>query len=409
MDTRTVEPRYDSGLKAGLRIAVVTETYPPEINGVAITSGRQVEGLLALGHRVQLIRPQQQHDDQPIRNEAFSEILIRGLPIPRYPQLRLGLPAAGRLESLWRSDPPDAVQVVTEGPLGWSAVTAARRLGLPVVSEFHTNFDAYSAHYGAGWLRQAVGGYLCHFHNRADLTLVPTRELQKTLLRAGYHGVEVVSRGVDCSLFNPGRRRPALRTAWGVGADDLVVIHVGRLAPEKNLPLLMRAFDAITASRTSAKLLLVGDGPSRAQLEAQARPNVVFAGMRRGEDLANHFASADLFLYPSITETFGNVTGEALASGLPVVAYDYAAAALLVRDGHNGLHVRFDDGDAFVKAAVRASRAECLAHLRQRTAASVSHLGWRTAVERLVEKLHTAIARKRQHAKAHAKLDSAAH
>jgi glycosyltransferase involved in cell wall biosynthesis len=171
------------------------------------------------------------------------------------------------------------------------------------------------------------------------------------LMRRGYRGIRVVARGVDTALFNPARRSPTLRKAWNVGDDDLVVAHVGRLAPEKNLPLLLATFAAIRGYAPSARLLLVGDGPSRRQLEKR-HPEHIFAGMRHGEDLAAHYASADLFLFPSMTETYGNVTLEALASGLPVVAYRMAAAAELIRHDDNGMLADPGASDQFVRAAL---------------------------------------------------------
>lgn len=390
-----------------LRIAVVTETYPPEVNGVAMTTGRLVDGLLRLGHRIELIRPRQGRADMASRDGGLSEILARGMPIPRYHHLKLGLPARAALLAQWTRERPDVVQIVTEGPLGWSAMSAARRLRLPVVSEFHTNFDAYSRYYGLGWLQRSVGAYLRRFHNRGDLTLVPTQAMQAALLRAGYRAVDVVARGVDRTLFNPARRCRELRASWGVGADGLVVAHVGRLAPEKNFALLLRAFDAIAAQRPDAKLLLVGDGPARKQLEARAHPRIVFAGMRAGEDLARHYASSDVFLFPSITETFGNVTSEALASGLPVIAYDYAAAAELLRHEHNGMRVPFGDESAFIAQALAACDGARLARLRDNAAPSVAHLDWGAVVARLVEKLDGVIARNRRHAAGPAALPAA--
>ena len=151
--------------QGALRVAVVTETYPPEINGVAMSTGRVVDGLVAAGHRVDLIRPRQAHEGAVIA-EGVEQMLARGIPLPRYANLQLGLPAQKVLLRRWSIQRPDVVQVVTEGPLGWSALTAARKLGLPVISEFHTNFHRYSGHYGVGWLKRPIAAYLRRFHNR---------------------------------------------------------------------------------------------------------------------------------------------------------------------------------------------------------------------------------------------------
>src|SRR5690606_26563687 len=161
------------------------------------------------------------------------------------------------------------------------------------------------------------------------LTFVPTEDMAATLRLQGYRHVEVVARGVDTALYAPRRRSGALRAAWGAQEGDLVVLCVGRLAAEKNLELATRAFRAIRELRPDAKMVLVGDGPQRAAF-SRDHPEIILAGMRIGDDLASHYASADMFLFPSLTETFGNVTLEAMASGLCVVAYDYAAAAEVI-------------------------------------------------------------------------------
>ena len=183
---------------------------------------------------------------------------------------------------------------------------------------------------------------------------------------AGYENLAVVSRGVDTGQFNPSRRSQELRAAWGIkdtSADTLVVLYVGRLAPEKNLPLVLEAYAAIRAVRPEARLVFVGDGPLRGCLQASC-PAAFFAGMRSGADLAAHYASADLFLFPSLTETFGNVTTEALASGLGVVAYQYAAAADLIADGSNGRHAPPGDAAAFIAAAADLAGDRAVKRLR---------------------------------------------
>ncbi|PKO84260.1 MAG: glycoside hydrolase [Betaproteobacteria bacterium HGW-Betaproteobacteria-11] len=363
-------------MKKTMHIALVTETWRPEINGVAMTLGHLTDGLRHHGHRFTLVRPRQHAEDIPAVEPGLAEILVGGCPIPGYHGLRFGLPSKARLLDAWQIDRPDVVQVATEGPLGGSAIAAARKLGIPVVSEFHTNFHAYSRHYGFGWLEGLVSAHLRRLHNKSAVTLAPTVVVAEELRARGYRSVRVVSRGIDTALFHPARRSTALRAEWHVGDDQLVVAYVGRLAAEKNLPLVMRAFDAIRAVRADARLLFVGDGPLRDEL-ARSDETILFAGMRRDADLAAHYASADLFLFPSLTETFGNVTVEALASGLGVVAYDCAAAAELIRDGDNGRLAACGDEALFISAAVELARNPgLLATLRQRAADSVRHLDW---------------------------------
>ena len=336
-----------------LRLALVTETYPPEVNGVAMTVAHLVDGLRARGHQLQLVRPRQPGDEGGVAasaTDACHEVLLRGMAIPRYPQLKMGLPAGRALARRWKWQRPDLVHIATEGPLGWSALQAARQLGLPVTSDFRTNFHAYSQHYGIGWLQRPIMAYLRTFHNRAHCTMVPTEALRKALTDEGLRNVAVVARGVDTQQFTPARRSEALRASWGAGPQTRVVACVGRLAPEKNLDLLLRTYDAMRARQPDCRLLLVGDGPLRAALQARC-PQAVFAGNRSGDDLAAHYASADVFVFASVTETFGNVTAEAMASGLPVLAFDYAAAGRLIQHRANGLVVPLHDNDRFVAQA----------------------------------------------------------
>jgi len=369
-------PLTEGRSEDSLRIALVTETFPPEVNGVAMTLGRTVAGLLQRGHRVQLVRPRQHRLDQACQDGALAEILVGGIPIPRYPGLRFGMPARSLLQRLWAKAPPDIVHVATEGPLGSSAIAAARFLGLPVSSSFHTHFAAYCHHYGLGWLRGIIAGHLRRFHNRTDATFVPTHGLAQSLAQDGFRNLIVLSRGVDTRLFHPGRRSPRLRAAWGVDEHTLVVACVGRMAAEKNLSLALTAFDALRARVAQTRLVFVGDGPLRAAMQRR-HPQHIYAGMRHGEDLAEHYASADLFLFPSLTETFGNVTTEALASGLAVVAYDHAAAADLIQDGINGRLVPAGDEAAFCQtASALAADASQLQRLRLAAAGSVARLDW---------------------------------
>jgi glycosyltransferase involved in cell wall biosynthesis len=198
-----------------LRIALITETYPPEINGVAVTLRHLVAGMLKGGHSVHVIRPRQSRTDAPSEAPGYRETLVRGIAIPRYDALKLGLPAAGQLRELWHHDPPDIVHVATEGPLGASAIKAALSAGIPVSTDFHTNFHAYARHYGLRWLERPVLRYLRRLHNRTLCTMVPTHELKRELAGFGFDNLRVVARGVDTRLFHPDKRDTGLRRSWG--------------------------------------------------------------------------------------------------------------------------------------------------------------------------------------------------
>jgi glycosyltransferase involved in cell wall biosynthesis len=368
-------------IRPQLRITVVTETYPPEVNGVAMTLGRLVNGLQIRNHQVQLIRPRQHADDQPQPTATLSEHLQHGIALPRYESLKIGRPAKAALTRLWTRQRPDVVQIATEGPLGWSALAAANKLRLPVASDFHTNFHSYSSHSGFGLLRRAIVAYLRKFHSKAAVTLVPTEGIRRELLAYGYENIEIIGRGVDAKLFHPGRRDPALRARWEVNENETVVLYVGRLAAEKNLALVFRAFDTMRETHPEIRLVLVGDGPERMHWQAK-RPDAVFCGTQIGEALAAHYASGDVFLFPSLTETWGNVTTEAMASGLAVVAYDCAAAEDVIRHGENGLKAPPEDEDAFIAQAVSLVQSDALQRrLGTAAAARAAQLSWDAIID----------------------------
>lgn len=328
-----------------MHIVFITETWPPQVNGVALTVRALALGLAARGHRVEVVRPGKDGSDGKV--ELLS---ARGAPLPRYPGLQVGMPQGGALRRRWCERRPDVVYIATEGLLGVSAIRTANALRIPAVTGFHTRFHDYASHYGVGLLAPLVRSRLVQFHRRAQMTLVPTRALFDELTDADIGHVHRLRRGVDTDLFTPARRESALRTSWGVHGDAPVMLCVGRLAAEKSLGLALQAFRALQARMPAARMVMVGDGPQRGALE-DAFPDVIFAGTRRGEELAAHYASADVFLFPSLTETFGNVVLEAMASGLAVVAFDRAAAQEHVANGISGLVVPESDARAFITSA----------------------------------------------------------
>ena len=377
-----------------LALTVVTETYPPEVNGVANTMHQLVARLSARGYRLRVVRPRQPGEARTPPDAEAPATLVAGLPIPGYPGLRFGLPAFGRLHRLWADARPDLVYIATEGPLGHAALRAARAHAIPTLTGFHTRFEQYSRHYGlallAGPIRRALRG----FHNRSDATLVPTDALRGRLLAQGYARVEVFGRGVDTALFSPTRRRHALRTAWGCGPADPVCLYVGRLAAEKNIRVALESFAAVRQRLPRACCVLVGDGPERARMQ-RAHPQLIFTGTQVGEALAEHYASADLFIFPSLTETFGNVIPEAMASGLPVVAFDEAAAHSLIHNGENGIRVPPGDSRAFIDAVLSATADPVrLRRWGLQARAGAERHGWDGVIDRFECSMRAAIARR---------------
>lgn len=377
-------------LGSGLRIALITETWPPEINGVAMTLHRLVCGLQAIGQAVQVVRPAQAECAVAGSEE---HVLRLGLPLPGYAGLRFGMPARYALQSRWRRWRPDVVHIATEGPLGWSALRSAENLRIAVTSSFHTNFHRYSQHYGCGFLTRMVLTYLRRFHNHCACTMVPTKHQAAELGAAGFRNTVVLGRGIDTSLFHPGRRSAALRAQWGLGADDLAVLYVGRLAAEKGLDLLWRAFEAIRARRPEARLILVGDGPERERYAARAQ--VIAVGAKRGEELAAHYASGDVFPFASTTETYGNVITEGLAAGLACVAFDYAGPHEVIRHEANGLLCALGDEAGFIRACQTLATDHALrTRLRSQAAPSIGLHSWGRVINDFLSHLQQAVMRR---------------
>ena len=290
-----------------MRVLIVSDTFAPDINGVARTLRQLSLGLMERGHQVEVVTTSEGSvpGDRPRRH------VVPSLPLPGYPALRVGLASLKWFAALFVQQKTEVLYVATETPLGIAAIWAAHR-----------------AKY-------------------TGRTLAPSRQTAQMLRDMGINSVGVLGRGVDTEVFTPAVRDRTLRKHWGAGDSTPVAIHVGRLAAEKNLPLLEKAFSTFTEIHPDGVCVVVGDGPCAEALR-DSHPDWIFAGMRSGADLARHFASGDVFIFPSTSETFGNVVLEAMASGLVVVAYDYAAAHEHGAEENLLLLAPLDDEEAFV-------------------------------------------------------------
>ena len=355
-----------------MRVDIITDTFAPDINGVAMTLGRLSDGLINSGHRVSIICS----GDRKTKGTSIGAIAL-----PGYKEVRIGLPGPFKLRKRWIKKRPDVIYVATESPLGISAVSVANGLGIPVTTGFHTNFHQYMEQYKLKSLQPAAMSYLRHIHSRASATMAPSMEVIKMLENEGIQHAHLLGRGVDTERFHPDHRDDSLRAEWDATANAPVFLLVGRIAAEKNIPLAIRAFVAIREKMPAARFVIVGDGPLRAALEKQY-PWIHFAGMRRDEDLARHYASADVFLFPSETETFGNVVLEAMASGLVTVAYDYAAAAQHIQQGFNGIKAGKGNEQEWLAQALRAADIEALADMRETARDSILDLSWDHIINR---------------------------
>ncbi|MBQ0997352.1 glycosyltransferase family 1 protein [Streptomyces sp. RK62] len=330
-----------------MRVVIVTESFPPDVNGVAHCALQTARHLVERGHSPVVVAPAPAPGTRPDAPAPCPVVHVPSLPLPGYPQVRVALPSR-RLAATLAEHRADVVHLASPFILGVRGMAAAARLGIPAVAVYQTDLAGYARTYmGAG--EAAAWRRIRSVHGAADLTLAPSGAALRDLRTHGVPRVALWPRGVDTERFRPDRRDEVLRRELAPNGE-LIVGYVGRLAPEKRVELLAGA-----CGLDGVRVVIVGDGPSRPSLE-QALPGAVFLGRRTGDDLARIFASLDLFVHTGPFETFCQTVQEAMASALPVVAPAAGGPLDLVAHGHTGLLVPPHDATA-VRDAVRALAA----------------------------------------------------
>jgi len=372
-----------------MRVAIITENFLPKLDGVTRTLARLLEHLQEQGHQALLLGP-----DSGMDCYAGAEVVgTAGLPLPVYPELRVNLFRPLFVRRL-REFQPDIVHLVDPVALGAMGLAAARLLNIPIVSSYHTNLAAYCSHFGFPILTRPMLSYNRFLHNQCALTFCPSLSTAAKLRMQGFGHVRLWPRGVDTTLFYPGRRSEVVRRSWLNVHDERdvpVILYVGRVSWEKNLHVLVQAYQRMDHQR--CHLIIVGDGPARAEIQEQlADAPVTFTGYLRGEALAEAYAAADIFAFPSVTETFGQVVLEAMASRLPVVGLLSEGVCDLVVDGQTGYlldaqHLAEEEAIAGYQAnlsrLVEAEDQRCAMGLAALDAAQ--KYSWYEAMERLLQ------------------------
>ena len=330
-----------------VRVAYVSESFPPDVNGVAHTAVRVAEHLISRGHQPLVIAPEPASGvSLPDRGFDFPIVGVRSIGVPVYPGFRVGLPGAG-VRAAVAAHRADLVHLAGPFVLGAGGCAAALELGVPMVAVYATDLPAYARAYHAGRVGQAIAWHrLRKIHNAADRTLSPCTATARDLREHGVERVHVWARGVDCRRFDPAKRSDQLRAELAAGGEVLVG-YVGRLATEKRVDLL-----ADVAALPGVRVVIVGTGPAEAAIR-RAVPSALYLGQRGGEDLAMIYASLDVFVHAGPHDTFGQTLQEAAASGLPVVAPAAGGPLDLVRDGVTGFLVAPGDAAALAGAVAR--------------------------------------------------------
>lgn len=328
-----------NGCHAGsVKIVVVAETFLPQMNGVVNSVLHMLRHLQAKGHEVLVIAPgtaNQTPGDELLHGAELA--LLRSVPLPTYPDVRVTFASALRLRGILTSFQPDVVHLASPFVLGWQALRAAESLGIPTVAIYQTDIPGYAQRYGIAAATTALSAHVARLHNRATMTLAPSSSSIDELASLGVQRVRLWARGVDAERFAPSRHDHQWRES--VAPGELIIGYVGRLAPEKQVDDL-RALADIPGTR----IVIVGDGPSRSALEA-ALPRAVFLGFQSGQRLAEITASFDVFVHPGENETFCQTVQEALASGVPVVATGRGGPLDLVQNSRTGWLYRPGDLD----------------------------------------------------------------
>ena len=365
----------------GTRIALFSGAYNHIADGVSLTLNRLVFFLAGQGAIVRVFAPTV--PDPPLKHMG-TLIPVRSISAPGRPEYRVSLGLSGdAFDSLTDFD-PDLFHIATPDLLGLAALKHANRTGRPAVASYHTHFASYLRYYRLGILEPAVWSYLRWFYRQCRHVYVPTASMIEVLERNGISGnLRLWPRGVESQLFNPVRRSVQWREARSIAPDDIVIAFVSRLVTEKGLDVVINVIRGLDARGVSHRLVIVGDGPERERLRS-ALPNAIFEGHRTGHDLAAAYASSDIFLFPSDTETFGNVTLEALSSGLPAVVANATGSNALVQDGFNGfLATPRDAGDFLEKTAMLVLDPDLRSRMSVNARQSAESYDWEMVLGRM--------------------------
>ncbi|MFZ3589361.1 glycosyltransferase family 4 protein [Bacillus sp. DJP31] len=332
-----------------MKIAIFTDTFAPQVNGVARTLKRFTDYLEQQEIEYKVFAPDCTKDE-----ELFSTHIHRftSLPFFLYPECRLALPNMLHVKSQLQQFQPDIIHVATPFNVGLCGIHYAKKLNIPLVGSYHTDFDQYLEYYDLQFLSPILWKYMRWFHRSFLKTFVPSQETKEQLKRHGFTDLHIWSRGVDSALYKPNEHSTKVREKYKI-KEKYVLSYVGRLAPEKDVQTLLETMKALPPNlQKNVRWLVVGDGPSKLDMQRETPSNVTFTGYLNGKELSEVYAASDLFVFPSPTETFGNVVLEALACGTPVVGANSGGVKNIIRQGKTGILCEPKKVESFVEAIV---------------------------------------------------------
>jgi glycosyltransferase involved in cell wall biosynthesis len=315
-----------------MKVALFADTYLPQINGVTNTLTKLIQYYETAGIEYKIYAPKYDMELQDSNIERFLSIKFI-----LYPENRVAFPNTFRISASLSAFQPDIIHIMTEFNMGIAGLNYGKKHGIPTISNYTTNFGQYTDYYRMNFLKQPIWNYLKWFHTQNDITLCPSNAAQKLLFNHGINNTKIFSRGIDFKSFHPMYRNERLRNELGI-TDKVTFLYVGRVSYEKDLDVLSRSYHSIRQKyKGQVAMVITGDGPYLDKCKQMFPKDTIFTGFKKGKDLSEIYASCDIFVCPSSTETFGNVILEAMASGIPVIGADAGGVGEIIMQGETGV------------------------------------------------------------------------
>ncbi len=365
-----------------MRVALFSDTYHPQVNGVARTLKRLTEHYENRRIEYKVFVPDYQDKKEFYPNvQSFTSF-----PFFLYPECRTAIANPKTIVRQLKDFSPTLIHVTTPLTMGLFGIRGAKKMKLPLVASYHTHFDVYLKYYKMMWASPLLWKYMKWFYSQADRIFVPSEETKCHLEKQGFTGLSIWSRGIDCENYSPLRSSPSLRKTFTI-TKKYILLYVGRLAPEKDLETLERTIKYLPKEvKNQVQWIIVGDGPLKEELmEKTKEENVIFTGYLTGNELAEVYASSDLFVFPSASETFGNVVLEAFASGLPAIVANKGGVTNIVEHNQTGRIAEAHQPQSFIHHIVEVLSEDRLQYMKRKALQMARNQSWDQIFDQLIE------------------------